>query len=287
MKSLVTRKEERALKKFLSLSAVPEMTLSYHELRGYLYGIAITPDVIEPGEWMPLVSGDEPPAYENEEQARELTSALLTVLNKHIAAFNEQRLFMPFEIESSHDEDFENIVDWTSGLEEALSLRPEFWDEYEGLSDDEHDLLMNSLVVVEGIVYPEDAVDMFDHLPRSELLKIGINLSGNDTLKIAQIQFFMLQALELSVKTIQDHAARLERLRREQLRASGSPFQLRSSSIGKNDGCLCGSGRKFKDCCSAQARPSERVIKGSSRKQGKIIKVEFPRHGKKNRDRRR
>ncbi|HKJ64602.1 MAG TPA: UPF0149 family protein [Desulfopila sp.] len=281
MKSLVTKKEERALRKFLSLSPVPEMTLSYYELRGYLYGIAITPDVIEPGEWMPLMFGDEAPVYESVEQARDLTSTLLTVLNKHIAAFNEQRLFMPFEMESIRDEDFENIVDWTSGLEEALALRPEFWDEYQGLSEDEHDLLMNSLVVVEGIVYPEDAIDMFDHLPRSEMLKIGINLSGNDIEKIAQIQYFMLQALELSVETIQDHAARLERLRREQLRASGAPFQLRSSSIGKNVDCPCGSGRKFKDCCSPQAGSPEGVARGSSIKKGKIIKVEFPRHGKK------
>jgi len=280
MKSLVTKKEEKALKELLSLSPVPEVTLGYYELRGYLYGIAITPEVIEPGEWMPLIFGDEPPAYESGEQARELTSALFTVLNKHIAAFNKQRLSLPFDMESIEGREFENIVEWTSGLEEALTLRPECWDEYQGLGDDEHDLLLNSLVVVEGIVYPEDARDMFDHLPRGELLEIGINLTGSDIDKITQIQYFMLQALELSVETIQNHAAKLERLRKEQLRTSASPFQLRSSSVGNNVDCPCGSGRKFKDCCGYRGQVQHGVERVGFKKKGRLIKVDFPRHGK-------
>jgi yecA family protein len=279
MKSIVTKKEEKALKKLLSLTSMPEVTLSYYELRGFIYGIAITPDVIGPGEWMPLIFDEEMPEYESEDQARELNGTLFTVLNKHIAAFHDNSLFIPFDMENLKSKDFENIFDWTSGFEEALALRPECWEEYQGLSEEEHDHLMNSLVIIEGIVYPEDAIEMFDHLPRKELKKIGVNLSGSEVEKIAQIQFFMLQALELSVETIQNHAANLERNRRKEIRSSSSPFKLRSSQVGKNAPCPCGSGAKFCDCCGLPARSGPGAKSGAAKK-GKVIKIDFPQHGK-------
>ncbi len=210
MKLLVTKKEEKALKKLLTLSSVPEVTLSYFELRGFLYGIAITPAVIQPPEWIPVIFSDENINHESEEQTRELMASMFTVLNKHIAAFQRGTLQMPFDMENIEEEEFEQIFEWTSGLEEALSLRPECWEEHDELSEEERDHLVNSLVVIEGIVYPEDAVDMFDHIPKKELLKMGVNMSGSDLNRVMQVQFFLLQALELSIKTIQNHAVKLE-----------------------------------------------------------------------------
>ena len=280
MKPLVTEKEEKALKKLLSLSPVPEVALGYHELRGFLYGIAITPDAIEPGEWLPLIFNEEMPEYESEDQARELTGVIFTVLNKHIAAFHKGELSMPFDMENLHESDFAHIFDWASGFEEALTLRPECWEEHQGLGEEEHDHLLNSLVILEGIVYPEDAVDMFDYLPDEELSKIGVNLSGSDLEKVARIQLLMLQALGLSVETIQKHAGNLEKRRIEKIRSSSSPFKLPSSRVGKNVQCPCGSGKKFSDCCGLPPRGGK---KGEARaaKKGKLIKVDFPRHGKK------
>lgn len=276
MKSLVTKKEEKVLKELLALSPVEEVTLTYFELRGYIYGIAITPDSIQPEEWLPIVFGDELPQYGSEAQARHLTSTLFTVLNKHIAAFHNGSLHIPFDLENMSVKDFDNIFEWASGFEEALALRPEYWEESGGLSDDDHDHLMNSLIIIEGIVYPEDAVDMFDHLSQKELRKIGIHLSGDEIDKIAQIQFFMLQALELAVETIQKHSARLEIGRKNELRSSSAPLRLHSADMRKDVACPCGSGKSFSKCCGLP------VPKGGSReKKGQVIKVDFPQHGKK------
>jgi yecA family protein len=275
MKSLITKKEENIFKKLLSLSSSPETTLSYDELRGFLYGIAITPEVISPDEWLPVIFGEEILDIENEEQIFEMAGTLFAVLNKHIAAFHDNSLFMPFDMNDIKEKDFERIFEWTSGFEEALSLRPECWEEQQDLTEEEQDHLMNSLVVVEGIVYPEDAIDMFEHLPAEELAKIGVILSTNEISKIMQIQLFMLQALELSVETIQGHAATLEKKRREKLRSSTKPFLLHSRSPGKNVKCPCGSGKTFATCCGIGGNHVKKQAKKSN-----VIQVEFPQHGK-------
>jgi yecA family protein len=275
MKSLITKKEESIFKQLLSLSSSPETTLSYDELRGFIYGIAITPDVIPPDEWLPVVFGEETLDIDNEEQMYELAGTLFSVLNKHIAAFNDNSLFMPFDMSDIKENEFEKIFEWTSGFEEALSLRPECWEEQEDLTDEEQDHLMNSLVVVEGIVYPEDAIDMFEHLPSEELAKIGVNLSTNDISKIMQIQLFMLQALELSVETIQVHASKLEKKRQKKLRSSTKPFLIHSRSSGKEEKCPCGSGESFAKCCGIGGKGAKKQAKKSN-----VIQVKFPQHGK-------
>ena len=92
MKSLITTKEETIFKKLLSLSSSPETTLSYDELRGFIYGIAITPDVISPDEWLPVIFGEELLDIGREEEIYELAGTLFSVLNKHIAAFQANSL---------------------------------------------------------------------------------------------------------------------------------------------------------------------------------------------------
>ncbi|MEE4239927.1 MAG: UPF0149 family protein [Desulfopila sp.] len=278
MKSLVSKKEEKALKELLSLAPVPEVTFSYYELRGFLYGIAITPDGIEPGEWLPLIFDEEMPDYGSAEKARQLTGALFTVLNKHIAAFYNSTLFMPFDMENLGEKNAQSLLEWASGFEEALSLRPECWEECRALSDDEQDRLLNSLIIVEGLVFPEEAAAMFEHMPTEELLGIGINPAAGEAEKIAQMQFFMMQALGLAVETIQRHALALEKKKKEDIRSSTSPFRLRSSSIGKSTPCPCGSGKTIRECCGS---PGETKTATGSGKKGEIIKVDFSRRGNK------
>lgn len=272
MNSVITQKDEKNLRKLLSLTISPEKTFSYDELRGYLYGIAITPDVIDPSEWVPVIFGDDKPEYESDEQLRDLMGTLFTVLNKHIAAFQDDNLFMPFDMEAIQEKDVLGIFEWTSGFEEALSLRPECWEEHEDLAEEEQDQLMNSLVVIEGIVYPEDAMDMFTHLPPEELESLGVNISGNSMNKVIQVQLFMLQALEQSVQTIQSHGGRLEKERKKTARSSSTPFEVPTSTIEKNKKCPCYSGKLFRDCCGQTGQRST-----ESGGKGKLIKVDFSR----------
>ncbi len=181
MNNKITKKQEKQLRKLLSLALMPEITLSYNELQGYLYGIAITPDLIQPREWIPVIFGDDLPEYESEEQAKQLLDTLLDVLNRYISGFQDGSLFMPFDMENLTNEDVDNVWEWTSGFDEALSLRPECWEEeQDGLSEEEIDHLMYSLIVIEGIVHPDEAMDMFDNISATELEEIGVALPDSE-----------------------------------------------------------------------------------------------------------
>ncbi len=282
MDIIITQKQEKQLKKLLSLALMPEVTLSYNELTGFLYGIAITPDLIQPSEWIPVIFGDDIPEYESEDQARQLLEVLLDVLNRHISGFQDGSLFIPFDMENLTDQDVDSVWEWTSGFDEALALRPECWEEkQDGLSDEEIDHLMYSLIVIEGIVHPDEAMDMFDNISATELEEIGVALPESEIEKALQVQIYLLQALELAVETIQNHGARLQIERQSQIRSSPVPFPIRSSKVGRNDVCPCGSTKKYKDCCGRKPK-DKTVLYDVKRKKGKgkLIHGDFPKHGK-------
>lgn len=286
MDILITKKQEEQLKKFLALAPIPEIALTYNELTGYLYGIAITPDLIQPSEWIPVIFGDETVEFESREQARQSIDTLLNVLNHYISSFHDGSLTIPIDMENLTDKDLNSVWEWTSGFDEALCLRPECWEEeQEGLSEEETDHLMYSLIVIEGIVEPDDAMDMFDHISSAELEEMGVTLPEGDIEKVLQVQIYLLQTLGLAVETIQNHGARLEAERQSQIRSSTVPFPVRSSTVGRNDSCPCGSTRIYKQCCGSKPKEKTVLYDVKSKKgKGKLIKGDFPRHHKKPRD---
>ncbi len=280
MDVVITKNEEKLLKKTLALVPMPGISLSYYELLGYLYGIAITPDLIKPNEWIPIIFGERMPCYETKEQARQMIATLLTVLNRHISGFNDGILIMPFDMDDLDEKDIEGVLEWTSGFEEALSLRPECWEEeLEDLSSEELDHLMSSLIVIEGVVHPDEAMDMFDHMSEAKLAEIGVVLPKSDIEKTMQVQVYMLQALGLAVETIQFHGAKLESKRQALTRSSAMPFPVRSSTIGKNAGCPCGSTKKYQECCGRKPRGATTLDDVTSKTAGSnVIHGDFPQH---------
>ncbi len=266
------------MKNYLALAPEPDFAFSYYNLLGYLHGIAITPDRISPNEWIPIIIGEGVPDYKHEMQAREMLQTLLTLLNKYISAFQHDTLTMPFNMHPLNPQHVSSIIEWTAGFEEALSLRPECWEENQGeLSDNEQGQLINSLIVVEGVAYPDEAIDMFDHISNSDLQELGITLQEDEIEKVLQIQDFLFQGLEQAVATIQTFGAILDKQRLQKLHNAAIPFPGRSSTVHKNETCPCGSQEINKTCCGAP-----RIIAGEDKQRikGNVIKVDFSQKGK-------
>jgi len=273
MNELISTTEKSSLERLLALSTVPEMTFSYSEMQGYLFGIAITPEKIAPEEWFPVMFGEEGVAYESKEQQRRLLTTLFNVLNKHIAAFQADSLFLPFDMANLREGELEKVLQWASGFEEALALCPHCWEESPDLTEEEHEELLNSLLVVEGIVYPEDAADIFEYVPYEELAKMGVDPADEQISKTIQIQYLMLQAFDLAVDAIVSHAAVQDEKRKREKNGATTPFEIHAGKAGKNVGCPCGSGRKFKDCCGASSPETMTQHQNGWRKN--VIKVDF------------
>lgn len=102
-----------------------EISLPYAQ--GVFFGLAITPDVVNPQEWIPLLLDVNRFEQFSQEQLQEALDPLLHGLNQHIEAFNQQQLDFPFDLDNPGDETYQQMLDWGSGLDQVLRLREETW----------------------------------------------------------------------------------------------------------------------------------------------------------------
>jgi len=215
-----TQKEKKQLQHLLKLAPNPSSCMSYDELLGLLYGLAITPDIIAPSEWLSVIFDDEIPEFASPQQMEEMISALVQTYNRMVTAYNENKLEFPFIYTEMSEADIEKMYEWVSGLDDAMFLREELWDPEEStyLTDRGREELYYSLIILRGLLDPDEVQDFFEALPEDEFLAMlpDINLTEID--KETQIQYLLMAALPLAVETLQQHSRILNELRREKVK---------------------------------------------------------------------
>jgi uncharacterized protein len=191
------------------------------ELEGYLCGIAASPDVIAPEQFLPLVWSGEPSSAPTPEQA-DLVTAILARYAEITAELAEARYEPLYEL--AEDEDDVVLWEvWIAGFETAMSLGLDSWEK-----------LLQSRKESQA---QEAAYGIVSLLAASDP-----NLSDEDA-KDPE----MIRMQQDAPRLIPDLAIELYRAHR--LTAPQQP--LRSESIGRNDPCPCGSGLKYKRCHGA------------------------------------
>lgn len=276
---------EKKLKKFLALSPNPEDTFSYDELLGFLFGLAMTPEIVLPDEWLPIIFGGEKPAFNSAKQAELLTDCLLQVYNSLVDAFHDDRLDFPIDLASLVDDQLLIVYEWVSGLDEALTLRASLWEPeiLPKMAKAKQEELYFSLMIVEGLVDPEELTDFFANLPDDFLQESFPGMDAATMDREMQIQMFLLASLPLAVRTLQDHARALAMKRRQ---PGKEPVQLsafRSRSVRQPASCHCDHAGQAGSCCDAGVGRIKTAAPAGGKK-ANVIKVDFPRHGQKTRD---
>jgi uncharacterized protein len=237
---ILTKHQKELLGRLLELTEDKDEALTLTELEGFLFGLAITPDVIMTSEWLPEIFGGEIPTFETKEQADLLIKNLLEIYNAYQRASHTGTLKFPFDMKKLSGEMIDDIQDWSFGLLGALRMRPEIWhiadeEEFEDASEDVRDVVL-SFCVLYGIVHPDESKDLF--------IKHGKPL--NDEAESAAIFF---SSLPYAVETLQAHGARLEKERHRDIAQGRIDLNPSKIKIGRNDPCPCGSGKKYKKCC--------------------------------------
>ncbi len=103
-----------------------ENVFTLTELEGFLHGLVITPDMVMPIEWIPVVF-DGTPEFESEEHARGVMEPLFDAYNTYERARNKGTLKFPLNLLPPSKEMVYEIKQWCYGFMEALALRPEIW----------------------------------------------------------------------------------------------------------------------------------------------------------------
>lgn len=211
--------EKTLLKEFLALIPYPEQSLSYNELMGYLYGLAITPTHIPEQEWMSAIFSDDVDSVPAEAQARGMYQILAQVYSAFLSEKRMKKLHFPYEIETLAENELEEVLEWVSGFEEALALRPETWEPESDakVSPKKKEELFFSLMVIQGLTDPAEIMPFFEKLPKEVFSETFLSYDPNGDDRELQVQAFLLATLPLAVQTLQDYGASLESSDRELL----------------------------------------------------------------------
>jgi uncharacterized protein len=223
-----------------SLELMPD-AMSVSELDGFVAGLLLCPEMIDTSEWLPEVWGmDCEPEFDSPEQAKAVISAVMAHYNR--VAVNLANRSEPYEIVLEYP-DNEVIEDdepfwefWIAGFNQAFQLREHAWDLYWQAEDDNVTAAMSLF----GALMDLEAGDSFLDEDKQDALAMeapniipGLVVTMNNWLKA--------QALAGNL------GGEPEWLQA----ANANAGPARSTKVGRNDPCPCGSGRKYKKCCGS------------------------------------
>lgn len=191
------------------------------ELDGYLTGIAVGPASITPAEWLPPIwggeDGDQAPFDDpiDVQLFAEMVTARYGEIVRDLGRGKHQPIF---DVDERNGEVLWEA--WVDGFEMAMAVRPDSW----------------SAV--------KDSGDVGAVAALSYMLTLADVVRDETELTSAEINAICDQAPRL----IPGHMGRLYAWRVAHGRAPSGP-STSPAKIGRNDPCLCGSGKKHKRCC--------------------------------------
>jgi len=121
------------LSQLLEQRAVPFKGFNLEALDGFLSALVVTPDIVPPGEWQPVVWGGTTPRWDGDDEALSVQALLLGHWNMAAARVRYEGddlpdylaplLWLPEEIEVEQDDELDVGRDWAFGFFRAVELR--------------------------------------------------------------------------------------------------------------------------------------------------------------------
>jgi uncharacterized protein len=210
------------------LLALGEETMLIEELDGFIAGLLVCPDLIKPGEWLPIIwdrdGGDQQPAFDNLDHVNRVLGLIMGHYNGVARTLMEHpgRYGPLFAVDNRNGDILWEL--WIEGFEKVVELRPAAWQE---LLDAD----------------PDTAAALHGMLTLAEIARGDQHMTKNDR--------------DVLIAAAPDNIARWVVTLNGWRLANHHPTQgagARSSSdsakkVGRNDPCPCGSGKKYKRCC--------------------------------------
>ena len=203
------------LDEFLTSDAAPDRSMALSNLDGFLTAVAIGPDRIKPSEWLPRIWGDETPEFLSEEEANRVIGTILGRYNQIITQLRDDPdRYQPLIRQNEHGRAIAR--DWVAGFMDGVALRFDGWQALLKSKEDRNDF-----------------APIAAHLTDAQ---------GNSPLNPEEenVKALIEQAAELIPAGVRSIDRFFKQTR---------PFFEGGTKVGRNDPCVCGSGKKFKKCC--------------------------------------
>jgi uncharacterized protein len=220
----LTETELDRLEGLLASEVFGQHAMPLDAMQGFLAAVISAPEAIPPSRWLPVALGGEQDWAAIEPAAEAL--ALLMRLHDEIALdLFEGHSLDPMLYPLNEDTEELDYAMWALGYLEGVDLADPAWDAAAD-PDEVEDLLFPFLILAGGL----------EHDP---VLRESLALNDDEQVElVASCQ----EELAPTVQEVYDYW--LEKRRPQTLRRE-------APKIGRNDPCLCGSGKKYKHCCGA------------------------------------
>lgn len=131
----MNKADRRLLAEFLEHPTRPDGTLRFHELQGFLFAIASSPEMIPPSEWLPMIGDDEGLNFADQDEAQEILGLVMALYNEVNTAVLERSSTPPTGCAFDKDilknfEDDSPISQWSRGFASGHDWLAEVWEEY-------------------------------------------------------------------------------------------------------------------------------------------------------------
>jgi uncharacterized protein len=246
---LFSSKERNNLTKLLSTASSQDKVMTLDELYGFLFGLAIIPEMLIPSQWISTVfGGEEMCDLEDEKEGERLLGSLFSAYNRVNTECSAGKFAFPFDIKKATDDDVSRIRKWSHGLFLALSKSTRLFQAYKKSGDGvgganvDRDSFAVSYCILRAVAFPEKIPEFLEQIQKGVKTEVNRVISDSN----------FLSMLPEAVESIQLYA---KEVRREVQIAEARPktltqlAPLRVEKVGRNDPCPCGSGAKYKKCC--------------------------------------
>ena len=198
---------------------------------GFFAALHCCPDMIPPSQYLPVIWGGgempEEDSFEDDKQANQFFSAVMQHWNNVGDRINKDRVFLPLV-----DDEAEFLAErWAQGFLQGMKHAKGDWVDL--LHDEDNG---GSAVVVYALAHQND--------PDPEIRSFEEPAS-------AEKQETLLVHLAASVTKIHQYFEGQRHFNARQAKEAGV-IKRSSPKIGRNSPCPCGSGKKYKKCCSSQ-----------------------------------
>jgi uncharacterized protein len=205
-----------------------EEAMLLEELDGFIAGLLVCPDLIKPGEWLPIIwnrdGGDQQPAFDDLDHANKVLGLIMEHYNSVARTLMEhpERYSPLFSVDTRTGDILWEL--WIEGFEKAVKLQPAAWQKLLNADAD-------TTAAMRGMLTLVDVACADRYMPRSDDDKINETAPDNIARWIVALTDWRLANYQPPHNT--------------DLQTSLGP----TKKIGRNDPCPCGSGKKHKKCC--------------------------------------
>ena len=227
----------------------------YHCL-GFITSMASSPDEIQPSEWIEqlVITEDKKPHFDNEEQVKLLTTNLITWWNQCSQLFDQGgTIELPKKLGlTPKNKANKALIEFSSGYLQGFDWLTESW--MAALPEDNEEahrtvMVLNFILArfIDEKSMQIEEPELYQQLPNTEgcfrvlpNLISGVGMLGKD---------FALDDEEFNELLESEFGSESGAESEIEDSISVEPFTNIHRTVGRNDLCPCGSGKKFKKCC--------------------------------------